>query len=104
VGLKSAELGQIGAERRQPPIGLAGRLRGLVDPVVLDRVGDDAVVEVRIKSRPVGGGAEAIANLGQRLPGRVGIVGDRPTSSRSSSRWPRPSRSRKHRGPGPYPQ
>jgi len=35
-----------------------------VDPVVLDRVGDHAVVEVGIEGRPVGSGAEAVLNVG----------------------------------------
>ena len=71
--LVAAELGQVGPERRQPLIGRAGRLRRLVDPVVLNRVGDRAVIEVGIEGRPVGGGAEAILNLGQRLGGGTGM-------------------------------
>ena len=75
-GLVAAEFGQVSAERRQPLIGRACRLRGLVDPVVLDRVGDHAVVEVGIEGRPVGCCAEAVPHAGQRLVGRVGIIAD----------------------------
>ena len=61
-------------ERREPLIGCAGRLRGLVDPVVLDRVGGRAVVGIGIEGRPAGGGAETVLNLGQRLGGGTGIT------------------------------
>jgi len=59
-GLIAAEFGQVRAQRRQPLIGRACRLRGLVD--------------LGIEGRPVGGGAEAILNVGQRLDGGPGIV------------------------------
>jgi hypothetical protein len=74
--LDLGQVGELGPQLSQPPVGIRGRLRGLVHAVMLDRIADHAAAEEGVVGRPARCASQPVLDLGKCVAGCLrGLAG-----------------------------